>query len=200
VINRLEVVTLSLLRARPRTGYDVAKWLEQAGPYVGYSARPSQVYRQMRSMEDAGWTTSAREERDAAPDARVHSITAAGVAELEAWIDSPYQPVPRPLDPDFQVRLRFSAVRGPEKLLELVRIELDYRRRAEVTTRATESDGIDAGVADLLPADAPDAQRAWMREAGLLQQDRGHLMTANLIAWLEIAELRLSTRVARDDD
>jgi DNA-binding PadR family transcriptional regulator len=198
VINRLEVVALSLLRARPRTGYDVAKWLEQSGPFVGYRAQASQVYRGMRRLEEQGFTSSAVEERDAAPDARVYSVTDAGLAALDAWIDSPYLPSTRPLDPDFQVRLRFSAVRGPAKLLELVRIELETRRGTERTARALEPEVIDQRVADLLQDDAPAADRAWMLEATTLQEHRGHLMVASLISWLEIAELRLAALVERD--
>jgi DNA-binding PadR family transcriptional regulator len=184
---RLDVIILSLLAAGDRTGYDVHKWLERNGSIVGYSTQPSQIYRQLTRMEDLGWALSTVEARDRGPDAKVFNVTDAGIAELERWIDTPYNPSPRPLDPDFQVRLMFSARRGPAKTLELVRTELAYRREHEVYRK-----GLDV---DLVPRDATPGLRTWLRESTLIQSERGHYMVQTLIAWLESAEVRLQAIV-----
>ena len=129
-------------------------------------------------------------ERDRGPDAKVFNITSEGTAKIEDWIDSTYVPSPRPLDADFQVRLMFSARRGPEKALELVRTELAYRREREVYRK-----GVDT---DLVPRGADEKMRRWLRESNLLQSERGHYMVQTLIAWLESAEERLIALVEAD--
>jgi hypothetical protein len=107
--------------------------------------------------------------------------------ELDEWIDSPYIPSPRPLDADFQVRLMFSARRGPAKTLDLVRTELAFRKEHEVYRK-----GVDT---DLVPRDADDALRQWLRESNLIQSERGHYMVQTLIAWLESTEERLKSQI-----
>jgi DNA-binding PadR family transcriptional regulator len=186
-LNRLDTIMLSLLVGGDRTGYDIIKWIERNGTYVGYTTKASQVYRQLSRMESAGWATARAEARDGVPDAKLYSITATGREMLDGWIDSPYEPSPRPLDADFQVRLMFSARRGPEKFLELVRTELDYRKKNEVFRRGDDP--------LLIPHNADARTREWMAEASRLQSDRGHYMVANLIAWLESAEAHLEAIV-----
>lgn len=184
---RLEVITLSLLTAGARTGYDIHKWLERNGAFVGYTTQPSQIYRQLARLDDLGWATPTREAREGGPDAKLYRITEAGLAALDDWVDSPYTPSPRPLDPDFQVRLMFSARRGPARLLDLVRTELAYRREHEDYRR-----GVDA---DLVPEGADAQLRAWLRTAHMIQSERGHYMVQTLIAWLEATEIRLAALV-----
>ncbi len=186
---RLEVIMLSLLLADERTGYDVLKWIERNGAFAGYRTQASQIYRQFTRMQAEGWVESTVQTRDRGPDANVYRITPSGEVALEAWIDSPYEPSPRPLDPDFQVRLMFSARRGPAKALELVRIELEYRRRNEDYRK-----GVDL---DLLPRGLSLEQQQWHADFTMLSSERGHYMAQTLIAWLESAEVRLRSMTER---
>ncbi|MEA5455621.1 PadR family transcriptional regulator [Sinomonas sp. JGH33] len=185
---RLDVVLLGLLSTGDRTGYDVWKWLEAHGPWVGYSARTSQIYRQLGKFVEWDWAQPILDQRDSGPDAKLYRITAEGRRRLDEWIDSPYVPSRRPLDPDFQVRLRFAGSTSPEKALELVRIELEYRKRAEETFDRS-FDPV------LVPADASAEDLVWQKEWHLIQQDRGHYMVSNLIAWLEATERRLQAQI-----
>lgn len=187
-LGRLEVILLGLLSTGDRTGYDVWKWLEHHGTWVGYSARTSQIYRQLAKFVEWEWATPILDPRDSGPDAKLYRITEEGRRQLEEWIDSPYVPSRRPLDPDFQVRLRFAGNRSPEKALELVRIELEYRKQAEETFDRS-FDPV------LVPADASADELAWRKEWHLAQQERGHYMVSNLIAWLEATERRLQTLI-----
>lgn len=188
---RLDVIILSLLAADDRTGYDILKWLERHGTFAGYSTQQSQIYRQLTRMESVGWAVSRVEERERGPDAKVYRVTDKGAAELDRWIDSPYVPAARPLDPDFQVRLMFSVSRGPTKALELVRTELAFRRATE--EYRTKFD------LDLLPRNATPEQAEWFREAWRLQSERGHYMAQTLMAWLESAVVRLEAEVELED-
>lgn len=183
-LGRLEVILLGLLSTGERTGYDVWKWLDSHGPWVGYSARTSQIYRQLGKLVEWGWATPIPDPRSSGPDAKLYRITDEGRSKLGEWIDSPYTPSRRPLDPDFQVRLRFAGSTSPEKALELVRIELEYRKRGEETfDRSLDFVGI-GQIED-------PVEIRWQREWHLMQQDRGHYMVSNLIAWLEATERRL---------
>jgi DNA-binding PadR family transcriptional regulator len=181
---RLDVILLGLLSTGDRTGYDVWKWFEGRGAFVGYSAGTSQIYRQLGKLVEWEWAAPVPDLRRSGPDTKLYRITDTGLKKLEEWIDSPYVPSRRPLDPDFQVRLRFAGSRSPEKALELVRIELDCRKTAEA--------GMDRSFDEVLvSADAGAAERRWRGQWHLMQGERGHYMVSNLIAWLEATERRL---------
>lgn len=181
---RLDVILLGLLSTGDRTGYDVWKWFEGRGSFVGYSAGTSQIYRQLGRLVEWEWAAPGPDLRRSGPDIKLYRITDRGRQVLEEWIDSPYVPSRRPLDPDFQVRLRFAGSRSPEMALELVRIELDFRREAEA--------GLDRSFDEVLvSANAGPAERQWRGQWHLMQGERGHYMVSNLIAWLEATERRL---------
>lgn len=193
-LGRLEVILLSLLSTRARTGYDVRKWLDRHGVYVGYSAQTSQIYRQLGKLVDQDWAVPVPDPRDSGPDAKLYQITDEGRLKLQEWIDSPYEPPLRPLDPDFQVRLRFAGTHSPEKALELVRTELRFRREHRQNHLI---------VAELSEEDyAPDEdedERYWREELMRLQSERGLYMVNSLMAWLEATEVRLEAMIRQCD-
>ena len=187
---RLDVVLLGLLATGERTGYDVWKWFEGRGSFVGYSAATSQIYRQLGRFVERGWAAPTAAAARSGPDTKLYRITDAGRERLDEWVSSPYVPSRRPLDPDFQVRLRFAGSRSPEKALELVRTELAFRRQAE--------ENMDRSFDELLvSSDAGPAERRWSGEWYLMQGERGHYMVSSLIAWLEATERRLAAMVGR---
>ena len=184
---RLEVILLSLLSTGDRTGYDVRKWLDRNGTYVGYTAQTSQIYRQLGKLLEREWAVWIPDPRDSGPDAKLYRITDTGLEELQAWIDSPYEPPARPLEPDFQVRLKFAGAKGPEKALELVRTELAFRREHHQLFTGVD----EAAVA----ADADEETRRWREELLRLQSERKHYMVSSFIAWLEATEVRLEAYI-----
>ncbi|MGO4591605.1 helix-turn-helix transcriptional regulator [Paenarthrobacter sp. 2TAF44] len=193
-LGRLEVILLSLLSTSARTGYDVRKWLDRHGPYVGYSAQTSQIYRQLGKLVDREWAIPVPDPRDSGPDAKLYEITDQGRRKLQEWIDSPYEPPVRPLDPDFQVRLRFAGTHSPEKALELVRTELHFRREHRqnhliVMALAEEDFG----------PDEDEEERYWREELIRLQSERGLYMVNSLMAWLEATEVRLEALIRQRD-
>lgn len=191
-LGRLEVILLSLLSTNARTGYDVRKWLDRQGVYVGYTAQTSQIYRQLGKLVDREWAVPIPDPRDSGPDAKLYQITEAGREKLQEWVDSPYEPPLRPLDPDFQVRFFFAGPHSPEKALELVRTELRFRREHRqnhlIIMELAEED---------LAADDDEDQRDWREEIARLQSERGLYMVNSLMAWLEATERRLEALVER---
>jgi DNA-binding PadR family transcriptional regulator len=185
LIKRLDVILLGLLAARPRTGYDIRKWLDTYGNYFGYSAPTSQIYRQMARLVERNWAYSVVDPRSSGPDAKLYTVTDEGRAAFEDWVSSPYEPAQRPMDPYFQLRMLFSQHRGPDTILALVRTELAYRRAQHEHPVADFS-------ASLLPEDAGPAERAWAREMYLVHNQRGRFLASTLITWLETTEERLA--------
>jgi DNA-binding PadR family transcriptional regulator len=185
----LDVILLGLLSTGERTGYDVRKWIDHHGPFVGHRAQTSQIYRQLARTVERGWATVRTDPRDSGPDAKLYGLTDVGQARFRAWVDSPYVPARRPLDPDLQVRLRFAGRSSPRQALELIRIELEYRREQE-RTRAPWDETVVSRDADV------DDVR-WQHEWYGMQLERGHYMARTLIAWLEATERRLEPLVAQ---
>lgn len=185
-LGRLEVILLGLLSTSARTGYDVRKWLDSHGPYLGYSAQTSQIYRQLGKLVDRKWAFPTPDPRESGPDAKLYQITDEGRQKLQEWIDSPYEPPMRPLDSDFQVRLHFAAPQSPEKALELVRTELRFRRKHR------QNHVLGMGLADEdFPPGVNEDERYWHEELARIRSERGLYMVTSLMAWLEATELRL---------
>lgn len=187
MLSRLEAISLGLLSSRPRTGYDVRKWFDVYGRVFGYSAQTSQIYRQLSRLVQRGWARVVPDPRTTGPDAKLYILTEEGRVEFTGWLLSPYVPSQRPMDPDFQVRLHFSAQLGPEAALSLVREELRFRRKQhEVPLPWDESavpDGANAEMAE------------WIRDLALMSEQRGRALASTYIDWLEAAERRLAFSV-----
>ncbi|GAC1362266.1 MAG: PadR family transcriptional regulator [Ktedonobacteraceae bacterium] len=68
----------------PLSGYDIKHLFDHTlSPMWG--AAHSQIYKELRRMEDLGWVAMKREEQDSRPDRRLYSMTAAGDAALRRW-------------------------------------------------------------------------------------------------------------------
>ncbi|SDT72276.1 PadR family transcriptional regulator [Jiangella sp. DSM 45060] len=119
---------LGLLAVRRMSGYDIKKWIDEEGRYLGLARHQSQVYRELARMHDAGWVEYEIDPRGGAPDAKLYRITDAGIHSLQDWAASPYQPPLAFQDPEFNLRLRFAGMLGREHALALARVELRARR------------------------------------------------------------------------
>jgi DNA-binding PadR family transcriptional regulator len=184
MIKRLDAIALGLLRGRPRTGYDIWKWLDEQGRSIGYTPATSQIYRQLARMVDRGWATTVHDPRTSGPDAKLYMISDAGLAVFDEWVDSPYIPVDRPMDPEFQVRVLLTLHRGPRALLELFRTELKFRRAQHEQPIPYDP--------YLLADRATASERAWDREMYLIMNQRGRLVASTFLTWLETTEQRLA--------
>ncbi|HEY2715930.1 MAG TPA: helix-turn-helix transcriptional regulator [Solirubrobacterales bacterium] len=132
---------LALLTAKPMSGYEVSKYLDDPVGFV-WSAPQSQIYPELRRMEEEALVESETVARGARGTKRRYTVTGGGEDELQEWLATPAAPPPE-RDP---VRLRavymdmapLAAARAQfESHLEHYqrRLELWQQRAEEIRTR-----------------------------------------------------------------
>jgi DNA-binding PadR family transcriptional regulator len=77
---------LALLEAEPMSGYSLAKFFDQSVAYV-WHAPHSQIYPELRKMDEAGLISGRSEARGTYATKRIYSLTDAGRAELARWVE-----------------------------------------------------------------------------------------------------------------
>ncbi len=179
---------LGLLARRPSSGYDLGKWLRKDGLFLGRKPSMSPIYRALARLEELGWVEARTDPREFAPDARVYYVTPDGWRALEEWAASPFEPSPRPMDPDFMIRFNFAGQLGPEYALKIVETELDYRRKQRAAEREDE-----VLATDLDPF--PQMDPAWLGRIDVLTRSRGWQNTSLYIGWLETTSWSLRAAV-----
>ncbi|QFY10206.1 PadR family transcriptional regulator [Nonomuraea phyllanthi] len=83
---------LAVLTAKPMTGYDLVKYFDGSVAFV-WSAPHSQIYPELRRMENDGLVEVQVVPRGERAEKRVYSISEAGFEELRDWLVTlaPYQ-------------------------------------------------------------------------------------------------------------
>ena len=72
----------------PLSGYDLKHLCDKIlAPMWGVVQ--SQVYKELRRMEELGWVEMEREEQESRPDRKVYSITEKGYTALRSWQEQP---------------------------------------------------------------------------------------------------------------
>ncbi|MFI0923670.1 PadR family transcriptional regulator [Streptomyces sp. NPDC021012] len=125
---KFEYVLLALLAGRPRSGFDLGRWVETEGQFLRSRAHHSQIYRLLARMTDDGWVAFEVDPREGRPDAKVYRLTSRGRDVLWEWVRSPYEPTSRFQDPDFVARFAFTAPLDRQAAIRLIDTELSYRR------------------------------------------------------------------------
>ncbi|MGA5064260.1 PadR family transcriptional regulator [Streptomyces exfoliatus] len=125
---KFEYVLLALIAGRPRSGFDLGRWVESEGQFLRSRAHHSQIYRLLGRMTADGWVAFEVDPREGRPDAKVYRLTPRGREVLWEWVRSPYEPTSRFQDPDFLARFAFTAPLDRQAAIELIDTELAYRR------------------------------------------------------------------------
>lgn len=192
-LSKLEIFILGRLASKPMSGYGLRKWLLKEGPFLGYTPQLSQIYRQLNRAHAHGWLDVSVDTNTAGPDAKVYSLTASGLEVFRDWAYSPHQPSVRPLDSDLQMRMLLCGVFGPRLILEVLRAELEYRRKQEMESQAYQ-DSIDPAEA-ALPIDVE-----WQNHLVSIVGERSFLLGRTNLTWLEMTYARLQARVDELDE
>jgi PadR family transcriptional regulator AphA len=120
-------ILLGLILLKPRTGYELKKWLDVEGVFIRANSDQAQIYRTLGRLVKGG-LAEFRTERRGGPEAKVYQATAQGARRIASVLSGPYRPPARWQEADFGARLLFMILLNPPGVLPMMRIELEYRR------------------------------------------------------------------------
>jgi PadR family transcriptional regulator AphA len=84
---------LALLTAKPMSGYELSRYLDDPVGFV-WSAPQSQIYPELKRMEDETLVQSETVPRGARATKRHYSVTETGERALRDWLEQPATPPP----------------------------------------------------------------------------------------------------------
>lgn len=122
--NILQFIILGLLQQAPLTGYELTKAFDSdIGEF--WSAQHSQIYPQLNKLEAAGNITHTEEIAGARLERKRYSLTPAGQAALDAWLQAPTVPTTNGKD-EFAVKLYFIHDASDARLRPMLQAQCDY--------------------------------------------------------------------------
>ena len=109
----LKHAVLGFLSIAPMSGYDLRKHMEESVAHF-WPADQAQIYRTLGHLAADGLVSVETIPQEGKPDRREHSITDAGLAELDSWLAAPVEYVPS--REVFLVRLFFVGRLGTDRV------------------------------------------------------------------------------------
>ncbi|MFD8981745.1 PadR family transcriptional regulator [Streptomyces sp. NPDC059564] len=109
-----------------RTGYELKKWADSSLRFFYWSPAISQIYAELRRLEELGYAASARSGPEEARTKRRYAITDAGRAALSGWAGDTAEAGPPVLKHGLLLRIWLGHLSEPERLCAMVE---DHRER-----------------------------------------------------------------------
>jgi DNA-binding PadR family transcriptional regulator len=139
---------LGVLSLREMSGYDIKRNFDRAVHFV-WNAADSQIYRELRRMEDEGLISSRLIQQEGKPNKRLYQLTPQGATMLNDWLVSPVEP---PFGKEaFLMRLFFMGRVGHQEATRVLK-----ERRVELESLLAEADERHERFADLSRTDHPE--------------------------------------------
>ncbi len=114
---------IGLLSYMPMTGYDLKKFFNDSINFF-WSAQMSQIYRELKILEEKGFVSSQEEIGDKGPNKRIYFVTEQGVSHLKEWLSD----VPERIDEDnrnaFLLRVMLLSKLGAEEMYQQIQTRL----------------------------------------------------------------------------
>ncbi|MCX5015839.1 PadR family transcriptional regulator [Streptomyces sp. NBC_00555] len=114
-----------------RTGYELKKWADSSLRFFYWSPAISQIYAELRRLEELGYAASARSGPEEARAKRRYAITDAGREALAGWAADTSEAGPPVLKHGLLLRVWLGHLAEPERLRAMVGEHLE-RTRAEL--------------------------------------------------------------------
>lgn len=107
------------------SGYDVRKWIDWSLRFFYGSPAYSQIYAELKKLEELGFVTSRVENTGATRKRRLYKITTAGLEAVTRWANE------APVDPPLLkhgplLRVTFGHLTDPTRLKEILAEHVDY--------------------------------------------------------------------------
>lgn len=117
----LEYALLGFLNYRPMTGYDLKQNMDGSTSHF-WTAKLSQIYTTLKSLEEKGWVHSSVQAQKVRPDKRVYTITSEGKNNLQKWLAEPMTEVTSHKN-SLLLKLFFAAQTDKETILALLQLQ-----------------------------------------------------------------------------
>ncbi|MFE9843762.1 PadR family transcriptional regulator [Streptomyces goshikiensis] len=111
-----------------RTGYELKKWADSSLRFFYWSPAISQIYAELRRLEELGYAASARSGPEEARSKRRYAITAAGREALAGWAADSAEAGPPVLKHGLLLRIWLGHLAEPERLRARVGEHLEHTR------------------------------------------------------------------------
>lgn len=125
---------LGLLALKPRYGYELrAAFTALAGGSDNWNVKPGQIYTTLSRLEETAFITST--DGSGRPERQVYSITPAGRAELESWLQTPVDDEPQ--QDEFYIKLMLALSLDPLNAPALIQKQRSalYQHLHNITTQ-----------------------------------------------------------------
>lgn len=107
------------------SGYDIRKWIEWSMRFFYGSPAYSQIYTELKKLEQLGLVTSRVEASSGARSRRMYKITEEGLAAVTKWVnEAPVEPPSLKHNP--MLRVTFGHLTTPGRLRELLQEHVVY--------------------------------------------------------------------------
>ncbi|MCC0099589.1 PadR family transcriptional regulator [Streptomyces flavotricini] len=111
-----------------RTGYELKKWADSSLRFFYWSPAISQIYAELRRLEELGYAASARSGPEEARAKRRYAITDTGRAALADWASDTAEAGPPVLKHGLLLRIWLGHLAEPEMLRAMVGEHLERTR------------------------------------------------------------------------
>jgi PadR family transcriptional regulator AphA len=178
----LDYVILAGLIRKPRSGYDLTKWIERETSHF-FSVGHSSIYPALSRLERDGLVEHEVVPSAKGPERKVYSVTEAGWEALLAWADTP--PAERQVRDEQLVKALCYPYMPEERAL--ARLEEEKARHVEKLARY---EGFERELEDMF------RQGGISREAYLgtrLTLSRGTGVEKSYVEWCEVAARMISS-------
>jgi DNA-binding PadR family transcriptional regulator len=158
------------------SGYDLKKWADWSLRFFYWSPSYSQIYGELKRLEEAGYATSRVVSKDDVRGKRLYTITAAGEEAIARWAnESPVEPAV--LKHGVMLRMWLGHVADPAQLREALASHREHSERMRVRAAAdVEGAAAEPGWA------YPELVLRWSERYYADERDRADAMLADLDA------------------
>lgn len=156
------------------SGYDLKKWADWSLRFFYWAPSYSQIYGELRKLEEIGFTTSRVVNKDDVRGKRLYRITPEGEAAVARWAaEAPVEPAV--LKHGVMLRMWLGHASDPARLREMLARHRDESEKMRVRA------AVDSEVASHEPGWAfPEMVLRWSERYYADERDRADLMLAEL--------------------
>ncbi|THA82705.1 PadR family transcriptional regulator [Streptomyces sp. A0592] len=158
-----------------RTGYELKKWADSSLRFFYWSPAISQIYAELRRLEELGYASSARSGPEEPRAKRRYAITGAGREALSGWAADTAQAGPPVLKHGLLLRIWLGHLAEPARLRAMVGEHLE-RTRGEL---AAVREAVEQA-ADVPEWAFPGLALRWSERRHLAELELGEALLADL--------------------